>query len=184
MKRPFAKETPTRKHWLRNNHVWTAVTIGTLILGTLVTIGIYWYQSRVVIDRLIVRDITQLDAIFKRINDECGILSFEHEHNYLDFLTVGAFSGATVGAMNLKNPQNWHGPYVQNTPKIQEKTYEILRTNKGYFLVPGAGVTLNNGQVIGKDIIFDETSDIAALIKDGLLSYHDQPLAAAITTVR
>ena len=184
MKQTSAKAAPAHKHWLRSNKVWTAFTIGLLALGTIVTVGIYWYQSRVIIDRLIVRDVTQLEAIFRRINDECGVIGFEHERNYIDFLTVSAFVGSEIGAMNLKNPKNWHGPYVQDNPTIQQKQYEIIHTNKGYFLIPGNGVQLANGQVIGKDIVLDETSDIATLIKDGLLSYHEQPLAAAIPMLK
>ena len=164
----------------RRHRLWVLFVIGFLGALAVATVGIFWYQSRVISNELIARDIGQLGAIFKRINDDCGIIGFEHERNYVDFLTVGSFVGSEVGAMNLKKPKNWHGPYVQDNPNVQEKLYEIVRTHKGYFLVPGAGVELSNKQIIGKDIVFGEDTDIYALVKDGVLVYNDQPLAMLI----
>ncbi len=165
------------KHWL-----WVTFSVTILIVLTVVTIFVYHYQSRVIIDQIIVHDIARLESIFKQINDECGIVGFEHARNYVDFLTVEKFEGSEVGAMNLKNKDGWHGPYLKDNPTVQEKLYEIISTTKGYFLVPGTGVVLSNNQVIGKDIIFDEESDIFALVKDGVLVYGEQPLAIAIQT--
>lgn len=175
---PVKTQRFARKNWL-----WIVISTSMLILLTVITIWVYKHQSRVIIDKIIVQDIARLESIFKQISDECGIIGFEHERNYVDFLTVEKFAGSEVGAMNIKNLDKWHGPYVKDNPTVQEKLYEIIRTNKGYFLVPGTGVVLSNGQVIGKDIIFDEERDIYALVKDGVLVHDGQPMAVLIHLV-
>lgn len=144
-----------------------------------------WYQftkeARIIINKVIVDDITQLKAIFERIDAECGILEFDHEKNYIDFLTVKSFVSSEVGAMNLMAPEKWQGPYVQDNPTVQSKKYEIVRTKKGYYIVPGTGVQLSNGKVMGKDIIITSATDIEKLVAeaDGL-NYQGKALIAPI----
>jgi hypothetical protein len=144
-----------------------------------------WYQftkeARVIINQVIVADITQLKAIFDRIDTECGILGFDHERNYIDFLTVKSFVSSEVGAMNLIAPEKWQGPYVQDNPTVQSKKYEIIRTKKGYYIVPGTGVQLSNGKVMGKDITITSATDIETLATqvDGL-NYQGKALVAPV----
>jgi hypothetical protein len=125
--------------------------------------------------------ITQLETIFKKINSTAGIVDFDHQKNYIDFLNVKSFDGSQIGSMNLAQPDKWQGPYVKENLTMQEQNYQIVRTHKGYFIVPGEGVKLSSGKIIGKDIIFAENTDIPALIADGNeLNFQGRPLAAQV----
>ncbi|MBY0109926.1 MAG: hypothetical protein K2X90_02330 [Candidatus Babeliaceae bacterium] len=145
-----------------------------------------WYQftkeARIIINKVILTDITQLKSIFDRINSECGILGFDHEKNYIDFLTVKSFVSSEIGSMNLVAPEKWQGPYVQDNPTIQSKKYEIVRTKNGYYIVPGTGVQLSNGKMMGKDIIISPDTALEKLTVelDGL-TYQGKRLFAPIT---
>lgn len=151
--------------------------------GFLVLIGFaffnYWHQAKMYNDMIIADDVAQLASILNTIDKECGIVNFEHQKNNIDFLNVIAFEGSEVGPMNLKYPKKWKGAYLKDNPTIQEKYYQVVHTKKGYFVVPGDGVELSSGKVIGKDIIFDESADIPAMISQGL-SFKSHPLAVQI----
>ena len=83
--------------------------------------------------------------------------------------------------MNLVHPKKWQGPYVQDNIAMQGIEYQVVRTDAGYFIVPGDGVRLPNGQEIGKDLLFDQKTDIALLIQEGgALDFKGKPLAAKI----
>jgi len=141
---------------------------------------LYWRQAHTFTSEIIVEHIQELSNIFEKINEDCGILSFEHQKNYIDFLTVKSFVGSEVGSMNLTYPDKWQGPYLNDNPTVQEKYYQVVRTQGGHYIVPGEGVILHNGKKIGEDILFDEDVDIEALIADKTLQYQGQPLAARI----
>ena len=146
------------------------------------TVNRLWHMYGTTTDVMIAEHIEQLSAIFKRIDKECSIIDFEHQRNYIDFLTVIAFEGSEVGPMNVRYPKKWQGPYLKDNPTMQTKYYEIVKTQKGYFIVPGQGVTLSNGKVIGKDIIFDGNADIAKMLEtEDVLVFHGRPLAAPLS---
>ncbi len=127
-------------------------------------------------------DIAHLVSIFKKIDKDCGILSFDYQKNPIDFLTVTKFVSSEIGSMNLAYPQNWKGPYVDDNPEMQAKMYQVVRTKQGYFITPGDGVKLPNGKVIGKDIILDENADIFSMMgNQNELLYKDKALAAPLT---
>jgi hypothetical protein len=125
-----------------------------------------WRNSRINFDESIHHDITELKYTLEKIQTDCYIYNFEHEKNYIDFLNIHRFSGTTVGSMELGFPQNWQGPYLKTNPRIQNKLYVVLKNKQGYFIVPGDGVRLANGKVIGKDLILDQNSDMQKLMKD------------------
>jgi hypothetical protein len=163
-------------------------TIIILVSSCLLT-GLFfltWYQftkeARIIINKVILEDLGKLKIIFDRINSDCGILGFEHEKNYIDFLTVKSFVSSEIGAMNLIMPEKWQGPYVQENPSLQSKKYEIVKTKKGYYIMPGAGVQLSNGKIMGSDIIITPATDIDALLRqeDGLV-YQGNPLVAEVS---
>lgn len=131
-----------------------------------ISVFVLWKQAKSSTDVVIAQDVAQLQKIFEDIHRDCGIVDFEHTKNYIDFLTVKEFVGSEVGAMNLLHPTNWKGPYVQNNPTIQEKEYIILRTEKGYFIVPGEGVALGNGKIVGKDFGLNENADVQKWLGD------------------
>jgi hypothetical protein len=130
-----------------------------------------------------VQDVARLADIFQRIDAECGIIGFDYQKNPVNFLTIkhDGFVGSEVGSMNLRHPDRWQGPYLQDNSTIHSKEYQIVRTKKGYFITPGDGVRLPNNKVVGKDIILDEHADIPALVlqKDGL-NFEGKPLAAPL----
>ena len=145
----------------------------------------YIYQARRANDELIAQHVEQLQQIFKEINDCCKINGFRAERDYIDFLNVVKFEGSVVGPMSLMEPQNWKGPYLKESLTSGGKEYQIVTTKKGSFIVPGDGVKLANGKVIGKSLIINAHSDIESMITDpqALLS-NNRPLAARIETAQ
>lgn len=142
----------------------------------------FWYQSTIVTDQHIVNDIAILGSIFKKINEACEIVDFKfQQNNAIDYLQVIAFEGSELGSMALKHPKKWKGPYLRDNLTAQGKFYQIVKTNDGYFIVPGDGVILHNGKTVGKDIKFDLNANIPALIKDPeMLQFQGKPLAAKL----
>lgn len=179
----FVKQEIVMKHIVKQKpYLFGAVL--ALALGSLLAFGIYrsYYSVTISRDELIADHIKMLADKFKAIDETVGILGFEHDKNYIDFLNVKSFVGSEVGSMNLRNPEKWQGPYLNDNPTFQEKYYMIVKTNKGYFIVPGDGVELGSGKIIGRDIIFTADTDIEALAHDPKgLSYKGRPLAAKIT---
>ena len=122
-----------------------------------------------------------MQTIFKQIDDKCKIVSFDQTKNSINFLNVGSFQGYEVGPIKLAYPTQWQGPYVEKNPSIQGIEYQVVHTDKGYFIMPGQGVLLPNGKVMGKDIKIDEKSDIEKLMQDeNALMHKNRPLAAQL----
>ncbi len=137
----------------------------------------YYSDSKKIINLLTAQNVSELAQIFKKIDETCGILSFEHEKNYIDFLTVERFVGSEVGAMNLIHPEKWEGPYLKDNPTIQEKYFIVLDNANGYYIAPGDGVTLANGKIIGTDIILAKDTNLEDLLNDGNdLLFEGKPL--------
>ena len=126
----------------------------------LLTVGYYWTEQVNSINQLIKEDIHNLATILNKINTTAGIISFEHEKNYIDFLNVVKFVGSEVGSMNLKYPEKWEGPYLQDNPTMQEKYYQVVKSGKDYYVVPGLGVRLSSGQMVDLVITIEELLDL------------------------
>lgn len=157
-----------------------AITV-FIFFSLMIGVSLYMWQRQAHNweDQVMSEHINKLHAIFMRIDADCQIIGFEHQKNHIDFLNVVKFVGSEVGSMNLAHPENWQGPYVQDNPTMHEKQYQIVATHKGYFIVPGDGITLSNGKVIGTDIIFDENADIQAMLTDAQgLTHKDYVFAA------
>ncbi|KKP35798.1 MAG: hypothetical protein UR26_C0002G0098 [candidate division TM6 bacterium GW2011_GWF2_32_72] len=152
------------------------------LFTTLFALYLYnlFQEAKVVTNQIISSDVQQLAKIFEQIDSQCKILSFEHEKNWIDFLTVEKFIGSEVGAMNLAYPKKWQGPYIDDNPTIQEYQYQVLLNFKGYYVVPADGVRLANGKVIGKDILLNRKSDIDKLLENGDLVINGKAQAAKI----
>ena len=121
-----------------------------------------------------------LAGVFGQIDKHCTILSFEHKSNPINFLNVKNFVGSEIGAMNLKYSDRWKGPYAIYNPTYQGKLYEVIKAQDGFYVVPGNGVVLPDGRVIGKDIVLDENANLAQLISNGSLLIDGKPLAVKI----
>jgi len=150
------------------------------IMGALIALSAvnFFYEQQRTDLNVITHDLALLANIFERINDECGILGFDHQKNHINFLNVEKFAGSEVGPMNLANPHNWKGPYVQDNPTVQGHEYLVVRTRKGLYLTPGEGVELPNGKVVGRDLPLSHETDLEKLsIAPDAFSYRGSPLA-------
>ncbi len=148
-----------------------------------IALAVTWYRTPLDITDQMVQDIHQLKKIVEQIDHDALIIDFDYQQNWINFLHIkkGGFVGSEVGSANLAYPDKWNGPYLDENPTLQEKEYMVVRTNQGYFITPGDGVTLPNGKIIGKDIMLDENADIAAMMHDKeTLMYADKSLAVPL----
>jgi hypothetical protein len=143
---------------------WTVIFGGLLLVG--ITFWQLYYQARQQTDEVIADDVTRLAHILRQIDETCKIINFKEEKTVIDFLNVVEFAGSDVGSMFLAHPERWQGPYLKENPSVQGIFYNILNSRQGYFVVPGDGVKLGNGMVIGKTLKLDKDSDIRTLMKD------------------
>lgn len=147
--------------------VWPIFTGFFFIVLFILSGALIMYQSRTYMDPLIANDVAYLKEIFQRIDATAGIRDFEYDKNPINFLNVGHFAGSEVGPMNLRYPEKWQGPYVQDNPTMQEKEYQIVHTPAGYFIAPGDGAYLSDGSIIGADIILNKNTDFLTLLAPG-----------------
>lgn len=166
----------------------TAYTIISLSMAVIVTglvivsLKNFYYRSELVTGMVIADDVKKIATMLEKINKDCTIIGFAHQQNPVTFLNVISFSGSEIGSMNLAHAEYWKGPYLEENPEVQGIEYMVVHTNDGYFVTPGNGVTLPNGKIIGKDIIFCETSNIGALMYDKkMLYYNGRPMAAPLS---
>jgi len=155
------------------------IGLGIVLLG-LVGLVVYQVQrhTRMAAQYVIADHIEQLHKILTTIDDQCGIVSIAHDRNYLDFLQVAKFVGNQVGPLQLRNPEKWAGPYVEQTPTVQGKVYELNKVRDGYAITPGTGVRLDNKKVVGTDIIVSPEIDIDTLLTPEMgFEFDGRPLA-------
>lgn len=138
----------------------------------------FYRSAQFATNRIIAEQVKTLVHILKKIDDTCGIVAITRDRSVIDFLNVKSFAGSEIGPLNLMEPKKWAGPYLETNYAIQGKLYEIIRTKEGYFVVPGEGVKLSSGKVIGKDIVFTYDTDVEAYVNDaGGLEYDGNPMA-------
>lgn len=173
------------KHFLKQKPLVSISLLLGMVLCLFTAMSVYnaWYQFEKDTGQIIVHDLQQLSDIFASIDATAGILSFDRTKNVIDFLQIkkDGFVGSEVGALNLKYPKQWNGPYLEKNPTIQNQEYVILVTKKGTFIVPPDGVKLPNGNIIGKDLVLNESSDIELLVQDAQgLQFEGKALAVRI----
>lgn len=166
--------------------VWVSVLVGLVLTALFVyTVYVFWFQAKHEINEFIAADTSHLTEVLQRIDQQCEIMSFDQEKSYINFLNVGCFEGSEVGPMNLAYPKNWEGPYLKDNPTLQGFYYYVLKTRNGYYIVPGDGVKLTNGKVLGKDIVVSSTTDIDELLKNEPgLWFNTVPLITKLTLKR
>lgn len=165
---------------IKNNKKMRLIPLASgVLLFVLFGVAVYrlFYQARTVVNSIVVEHIAQLGDIFKKINDTCVITDVTQPVNHINFLTVKSFVGSEIGPLNLAYPKEWRGPYLKDNPSIQGHVYEIVKTKQGYYIVPGMGVQLTNGKVMGKDIVITPDTDMHALIEKGTLRHDGKALA-------
>jgi len=127
----------------------------------------FFYSRPRIIASIIEDDIKVITLALKKIDERCNILSIENSHNEIDFLNVEKFTGSQVGPLALGYPKRWQGPYLRINPTLQGQLYEIVRGADGFFVMPGRGVLLPNGAVVGKDFIITPKTYVSDLLKEG-----------------
>lgn len=105
-------------------------------------------------------EIKKISELILKINKDCKIIKFLNINNQIDFLNIEEFSGNIVGSMELKNPENWDGPYLDYNPTYNGKLFSILNHKNGIYIVPGNETVLFDGAMIGREIIFNEDTDL------------------------
>jgi len=175
----------THLHYVVSRYVIPAGVV-TIMAGLIALSAInFFYEQQHTDVNVLSHDLAQLANIFERINDECGILSFDHQKNHINFLNVEKFAGSEVGPMNLANPQKWQGPYVQDNPTVQGHEYLVVSTQKGLYITPGEGVELPNGKVVGRDLTLSPETDLDRLATDPEgFSYRGSPFVLPLKISR
>lgn len=178
-------ERDQMKHFLKQKPLLSISVLLATVLCLFTAMSVYnaWYQFEKDTGQIIAHDVQQLAAVFAAIDASAGILSFDRTKNIIDFLQIkkDGFVGSEVGALNLKYPHKWNGPYLEKNPTIQNQEYIVLVTKKGTFIVPPDGVRLPNGKIVGKDMPLDDSSDIEQLMADPQgLQFDGKALAVRI----
>jgi len=139
-----------------------STTLLVLFVGCF-TLRVFFTRPHM-IAALIEDDIKQIVLMMKKIDARCSILNISSGREKVNFLTVKSFSPKTsqVGPLNLAHPKNWEGPYLHIDPTFQEKHYEIVMARDGLYVLPGQGVTLPNGLVLGKDFLVNRWTPVEA----------------------
>jgi len=137
-----------------------------VFLIAIFSIRVFYSRPRIVAS-LIEDDISQIMLALEKIDVDCNILHLEDIYNEVNFLTVKQFKGSQVGPLSLAYPERWKGPYLSVNPTLRGQSYEIVKARDGLFVVPGQGVLLPNGFIIGKDFEITVQTQIADLIRSG-----------------
>jgi len=146
---------------------WSVLLTVVLFVALIITAAWQFFHAPAnKMDVIVSEDLAKMAQIFKRIEEKCNVTGLVGQKDNIDFLNVKSFVGKEIGPLTLAYPEKWEGPYTKDNPTIQGKFYQIVKTLKGYFIVPGDGVKLPNGKVIGKDIKIDESADLPAMLKD------------------
>jgi hypothetical protein len=145
----------------------TAIIIGFVLLGLLTfTLYRFYGSARIATQRAIIEDVEQIGTALENIDATCEIVAIVRDRTLIDFLQVQAFAGNQIGPLQLRHPEKWHGPYLDHNPLIQDIPYELIKTREGFYVVPGRGVRLDNGKIIGKDITFTSETDIGMYLNE------------------
>lgn len=166
----------------RNKRSFLPFIFGFLFIFLfLFSIYYFWRESKVEINLLIGQNVEQLKDIFERIDSQVQILAFNQDKFYIDFLSVKNFSGSYVGPMLLTHPEKWAGPYLNDNLHLEGKLYQIIKVGENYYIVPGNGVVLSDGKIIGKDIKFESEQEINRMLQDKILiNAQNKPLVAKV----
>ncbi len=161
---------------------FTVFSATLLSLLALLFVFKMYYSKPYFVASLIQADLCRLEEILHKIDNTSEILALQNDHEPIDFLTVKSFVGSMVGGINLAHPQKWAGPYLEQNPSIQGKFYELVRAKDGYFVVPGQGVMLPHGAVMGKDVVITRNTMLGNVMKpEGYLSYRGIKLAVKVS---
>ena len=142
---------------------------GVFILTMLVIFGIYGivHKNPDVMAAKMCKDLEQLVVVLQKVDKDCSIVSIDSGSGVIDFLTIEKLLGVDAGCLMIAYPEKWAGPYLKKDLMYQGAYYEIVQTNHGFYIVPGNGVRLPNGFVMGQDLEINSKIEIEPLLKPG-----------------
>ena len=148
------------------NKKYSAI-IGVIgLVSILLLFGLMRYQELYTMHHAILEDLAILQEVMQKIDEECHIISVDKGASPINFLNIQSFVGSEVGPLNFQYPEKWQGPYMKDNPTVQGIDYQIVQTQDGVFIMPGNGVVLSNGMMIGRDIIINSEVNVKALMHD------------------
>lgn len=154
--------------------------ISGAILGTLLLL----FAHQIITERpflytaLIQSDLERISKSLNFIDEQCAISDIKYDRLAITFLSSAKEAMAERAGLVLEHPEKWDGPYSIDNPTVQARPYELLRAADGYYLVPGNGVKLPNGKIMGQDIIITAQTMVDDMLKDnGDLNYEGYMLA-------
>ncbi|MCK4265322.1 hypothetical protein KAW80_03120 [Candidatus Babeliales bacterium] len=181
----FVDDIP-KKSFLRlgKKQLFPFFTITFFLVLLFFTVYVFVFHRPLMKSNFLISDIDKIVKILERIDKECNILSISGERHPVNFFTVKEFAGSEIGPLNLAHPDQWRGPYLDNNPAAGGKFYEIVRAKDGYYIVPGYGVQLPNGLIIGKDFKIDREVNVKEMLQnDGKLNYQKMIFAKRLEFV-
>lgn len=163
-------------------HYFVVFSSTILSLMLLISLFKFYYNKPYFTAAVITNDVRNLDSVLACIDGKCTILQVTNNKVALDFLTIQKLDGELAAGMSFASPEKWQGPYLKKNPLLQERHYELVKAKDGYFIVPGYGVSLPNGLTIGKDLAFDEKTEISPMLRPGgKLAYKGILLAKKVS---
>jgi hypothetical protein len=159
------------------------VYFSSLLLATIACIFVYQVlkERPYYLTTVIRSDFEQIEKNLTAIDTECNILSIVSTRAQIDFLNIEKFAGSMVGCLNLAYPAKWKGAYMQRNPTLQGIFYELAKTADGFYIVPGHGVKLPNGLIVGKHFEINTSFPIVQMLQPGgKLNYKGEPLARKV----
>jgi len=112
------------------------------------------------------KQFSEIVKIIEKIDEKCKIQLFTNKKNSINFLNIKEFSGNHVGSIQIGDPKNWEGPYMTEIPSYKNVPLEIFVHSSGCYVIPGDGTILDDGKIIGKDILFDEKFDLNKFLEE------------------
>lgn len=156
------------------------IVFSSTVLALMLIISLFkvYYNKPYFTASLIGNDVKIVHDALHSIDKRCNILRFNNRRVILDFFTVSSFDGSVIGGVSLAYPKKWTKAVLHRNPIIQQKFYEVVRAQDGFFVVPGEGVTLPTGLVMGKDVVIKRQTQVGPMIRpDGKLFFKGIKLA-------
>lgn len=157
--------------------------IGSLIIVALTAICAAHFVMHTPLwhTRLIQGDLNRIAQAVHALDRDCGIKNMRTGRYPLMPLTQYAWPSGQLHGMSVARPENWRGPYLPKVIALQGKPYELLKTNSSLYVVPGNGVTLPSGAIIGDTFSWCANTDVNALSQSGgILFYQSAPLVRQV----
>jgi hypothetical protein len=154
-------------NFIRKHFIIFSSTLIVLFLLLLMFLFKTYYNKPYFISNLIKNDLKIINTALKKIDKQCNIIGIKNDRVILDFFTVKKFVGSEIGGLNLAYPQEWLGPYLDNNPVLQQKFYEIVKVQDGFFIIPGSGIKLPNGVTIDKEFQITSATSIQPMLMPG-----------------